>query len=55
MRYSLVVVQTTFFAAIEAQLLGIVTPQDPNGVPHIGRAAAATLSAALVVHVFAGT
>ena len=48
-------IQTTFFAAIESQLLGIVTPSDPGSVSRVGRASAATLSSSLVVHTFAGT
>ena len=46
--------QTTFFAAIEAQLLDIVTPDHPFTQSGVARAAAATISGALVVHVFAG-
>ncbi len=46
--------QTTFFAAIEAQLLGIVTPDDKNDVSSIAEAANVGLASALVVHVFAG-
>ncbi|EKM53379.1 uncharacterized protein PHACADRAFT_259720, partial [Phanerochaete carnosa HHB-10118-sp] len=53
-RLQLISVITTFFAAIEAQLLGTVTPSsDPNGVTGINQASAATLSSALVVHSFA--
>ena len=49
--------QTTFFAAIETQLLDIITPdrKDLGEVQKTGMAAAATLSSALVVHSFAGT
>ncbi|GJE91364.1 hypothetical protein PsYK624_075140 [Phanerochaete sordida] len=52
-RLQLISVITTFFAAIEAQLLGIVTPSGDDGVSGITKASAATLSSALVVHSFA--
>ncbi|THG97544.1 hypothetical protein EW026_g4475 [Hermanssonia centrifuga] len=52
-RLQLISVITTFFAAIEAQLLGIVTPDDKNDVSSIAEAANVGLASALVVHVFA--
>ncbi|GJE91372.1 hypothetical protein PsYK624_075220 [Phanerochaete sordida] len=52
-RLQLISVITTFFAAIESQLLGIVTPTDPSSISSVGRASAATLSSSLVVHTFA--
>ncbi|OCH90610.1 hypothetical protein OBBRIDRAFT_793166 [Obba rivulosa] len=54
-RLQLISVITTFFAAIEAQLLGITTP-DPGTAAaesRIEQTANATLAGALVVHVFA--
>ncbi|OBZ69901.1 hypothetical protein A0H81_10379 [Grifola frondosa] len=53
-RLQLISVITTFFAAIEAQLLGITTPGSPNGDSIIDQVANASLAGALVVHVFAG-
>ncbi|KAJ3557451.1 hypothetical protein NM688_g1469 [Phlebia brevispora] len=54
-RLQLISVITTFFAAIEAQLIGVVTPSGAsvNDVSAIGKAAAVTLACSLVVHVFA--
>ncbi|KAI0356196.1 hypothetical protein OH77DRAFT_1423793 [Trametes cingulata] len=45
--------QTTFFAAMEAQLLGSTMPDNPDKDPAIDQLANATLTGALVVHVFA--
>ena len=45
--------QTTFFAAIEAQLLGITTPDSADSDSQVDQAANAALAGALVVHVFA--
>jgi len=52
-RLSLISVITTFFAAMEAQLLGSTAPQGTTRVPPIEQAANAGLMGALVVHVFA--
>ncbi|EKM53385.1 uncharacterized protein PHACADRAFT_186064 [Phanerochaete carnosa HHB-10118-sp] len=52
-RLQLISVITTFFAAIESQLLGIVTPGDNDSISGARSASAATLSSALVVHSFA--
>ncbi|KAI0373403.1 hypothetical protein BV20DRAFT_1041875 [Pilatotrama ljubarskyi] len=52
-RLQLISVITTFFAAMEAQLLGSTMPDDPNEDPVIDQLANATLTGALVVHVFA--
>ncbi|RPD57711.1 hypothetical protein L226DRAFT_165071 [Lentinus tigrinus ALCF2SS1-7] len=52
-RLQLISVITTFFAAIEAQLLGITTPDSADSDPRVDQAANATLAGALVVHVFA--
>ncbi|KAF7792748.1 hypothetical protein EIP86_003846 [Pleurotus ostreatoroseus] len=52
-RLQLISVITTFFAAIEAQLLSVVTPDNKDQVPGIGQAASVTLACSLVVHVFA--
>ena len=45
--------QTTFFAAIEAQLLGITTPDSRDSDSPLDQVANAALAGALVVHVFA--
>lgn len=47
-------VQTTFFAATEAQLLGITVSDDSTAMNKILQAANAGLAGALVIHVFAG-
>ncbi|KIP11348.1 hypothetical protein PHLGIDRAFT_124988 [Phlebiopsis gigantea 11061_1 CR5-6] len=52
-RLQLISVITTFFAAIESQLLGIVTPSDASEVSRVQRASVAALSSSLVIHVFA--
>ncbi|KAI0753135.1 hypothetical protein C8Q80DRAFT_495656 [Daedaleopsis nitida] len=52
-RLQLISVITTFFAAIEAQLLGITTPDDASTDSRVDQAANAALAGALVVHVFA--
>ncbi|KAI0633370.1 hypothetical protein C8Q77DRAFT_784239 [Trametes polyzona] len=52
-RLQLISVITTFFAAMEAQLLGSTMPEDPDNDPIIDQVANATLTGALVVHVFA--
>ena len=47
--------QTTFFAATEAQILGITTPSgDDMSQTRIEQTANAALAGALVTHVFAG-
>jgi hypothetical protein len=47
--------QTTFFAANEAQLLSITTPQDnPNSANKILQTANAMLASSLVLHSFSG-
>ncbi|KAH9944584.1 hypothetical protein B0H21DRAFT_694894 [Amylocystis lapponica] len=55
-RLQLISVITTFFAAVEGQLLGVATP-DPrtfNESSRIVQTATAALTGALVVHLFAG-
>ncbi|TFK87567.1 hypothetical protein K466DRAFT_575761 [Polyporus arcularius HHB13444] len=52
-RLQLISVITTFFAAIEAQLLGITTPDSADSDPRVDQAANAALAGALVVHVSA--
>ncbi|PIL33519.1 hypothetical protein GSI_04142 [Ganoderma sinense ZZ0214-1] len=52
-RLQLISVITTFFAAIEAQLIGTTTPNDPTADSMIDQAANAALAGALVIHVFA--
>ncbi|TBU31104.1 hypothetical protein BD311DRAFT_147854 [Dichomitus squalens] len=52
-RLQLISVITTFFAAIEAQLIGSTTPDDPKTDSMIDQAANAALAGALVIHVFA--
>ncbi|KAL1942623.1 hypothetical protein VTO73DRAFT_4863 [Trametes versicolor] len=52
-RLQLISVITTFFAAMEAQLLGTTIPDDPKNDPVIDQIANAALTGALVVHVFA--
>ncbi|KAI0775652.1 hypothetical protein BD413DRAFT_281108 [Trametes elegans] len=52
-RLQLISVITTFFAAMEAQLLGSTMPDDPANDPPIDQLANAALTGALVVHVFA--
>lgn len=52
-RLQLISVITTFFAAIEAQLLGTVTPSSDTKISRISSASVATLSSALVIHSFA--
>ena len=46
------VLQTTFFAAIESQMLDII---DPDASTMVDKTAVVTLSSALIVHLFAGT
>jgi hypothetical protein len=46
--------QSTFFAAMEAQLLSGITPSNPRNATAVQSAADAGLSGALVVHIFAG-
>ena len=45
--------QTTFFAAMESQLLGTTAPDDPHDEPWPSQVANAALTGALVVHIFA--
>ncbi|KAI1791204.1 hypothetical protein LXA43DRAFT_1012828 [Ganoderma leucocontextum] len=52
-RLQLISVITTFFAAIEAQLISSTTPDDPKADPMIDQAANAALAGALVIHIFA--
>ncbi|KAI9067105.1 hypothetical protein FKP32DRAFT_1588917 [Trametes sanguinea] len=52
-RLQLISVITTFFAAMEAQLLGSTMPDDPTKDPPADQVANAALTGALVVHVFA--
>ncbi|CDO69311.1 hypothetical protein BN946_scf184976.g30 [Trametes cinnabarina] len=52
-RLQLISVITTFFAAMEAQLLGSTIPDDPMKDPPADQVANAALTGALVVHVFA--
>ncbi|KAI0334965.1 hypothetical protein GY45DRAFT_1431053 [Cubamyces sp. BRFM 1775] len=52
-RLQLISVITTFFAAMEAQLLGSTMPDDPTQDPPVDQLANAALTGALVVHVFA--
>ncbi|KAI0829649.1 hypothetical protein BC628DRAFT_1055951 [Trametes gibbosa] len=52
-RLQLISVITTFFAAMEAQLLGSTVPDDPDDERAIDQVANAALTGALVVHVFA--
>ena len=47
------ITQTTFFAAIEASLLGSAKPSNPQQDPPVDQLANAMLTGALVVHVFA--
>ncbi|TBU42577.1 hypothetical protein BD309DRAFT_866039, partial [Dichomitus squalens] len=49
-RLQLISVITTFFAAIEAQLIGSTTPDDPKTDSMIDQAANAALAGALVIH-----
>jgi len=52
-RLQLISVVTTFFAAVESQLLGISAPERGATSPRIEQAANSALVGALVVHVFA--
>ncbi|KAI8975795.1 hypothetical protein BD414DRAFT_496936 [Trametes punicea] len=52
-RLQLISVITTFFAAMESQLLGSTMPGDPTKDPPADQVANAALTGALVVHVFA--
>jgi len=52
-RLSLITVISTFFAAMEAQLLSGTTPGDPQNTTAVQSVANAGLSGALVVHIFA--
>ncbi|KAI0645411.1 hypothetical protein C8Q79DRAFT_1119160 [Trametes meyenii] len=52
-RLQLISVITTFFAAMESQLLGSTMPDDPDDDPPIDQIANAALTGALVIHVFA--
>ncbi|KAI0334966.1 hypothetical protein GY45DRAFT_1317414 [Cubamyces sp. BRFM 1775] len=52
-RLHLISVITTFFAAMEASLLGSAKPNDPVQDPPVDQLANAALTGALVVHVFA--
>ncbi|KAI0675016.1 hypothetical protein C8Q78DRAFT_513893 [Trametes maxima] len=52
-RLQLISVITTFFAAMESQLLGSTMPNNPDDDPAIDQVANAALTGALVIHVFA--